>query len=194
MTVKEIFELRKQGKTEEAYEAIRPMYAVHKGKYTTLCMFWTASDILKKRAREQQLDEAERIFRALLRILPNVEDKDGRAHTTIYHHALMLDREMPSFCILDFIARLDMARLSPADWTPTALPAVAGSPSRTLPSVVQQLLARGFLELEQSPTVDDALRLIPLLQESFRRDPGNKKNEHYRAFIHRIVDEHKDDR
>lgn len=45
MTVKEVFDLRKQGKIEEAYEAIRPMYAVHQGKYTTLCMFWTASDI-----------------------------------------------------------------------------------------------------------------------------------------------------
>ena len=43
MTVKEVFELRKQGKIEEAYEAIRPMFAVHQGKYTTLCMFWTAS-------------------------------------------------------------------------------------------------------------------------------------------------------
>lgn len=40
MTVKEVFELRKQGKIEEAYEVIRPMYAVHQGKYTTLCMFW----------------------------------------------------------------------------------------------------------------------------------------------------------
>ena len=52
MTVKDVFELRKQGKIEEAYEAIRPMYAVHKGKYTTLAMFWTASDILKKRLKE----------------------------------------------------------------------------------------------------------------------------------------------
>ena len=43
MTVKEVFDLRKQGKIEEAYEAIRPMFAVHQGKYTTLCMFWTAS-------------------------------------------------------------------------------------------------------------------------------------------------------
>lgn len=29
MTVKEVFDLRKQGKIEEAYETIRPMYAVH---------------------------------------------------------------------------------------------------------------------------------------------------------------------
>ena len=28
MTVQEIFELRRQGRVEEAYEAIRPMYAV----------------------------------------------------------------------------------------------------------------------------------------------------------------------
>ena len=62
MTVKEVFELRKQGKIEEAYETIRPMYAVHQGKYTTLCMFWTASDILKKRVKEQRLDEAEKIL------------------------------------------------------------------------------------------------------------------------------------
>ena len=40
MTVKEIFELRKQGRIEEAYEAIRPIYATHKGRYTTLCMMW----------------------------------------------------------------------------------------------------------------------------------------------------------
>ena len=62
MTVKEVFELRKQGKIEEAYDAIRPMYAVHKGKYTTLCMFWTASDILKKRLTEKKTAEAEKIF------------------------------------------------------------------------------------------------------------------------------------
>ena len=60
MTVKEIFDLRKQGKIEEAYEAIRPMYAVHQGKYTTLCMFWTASDILKKRRNGTQLKEMDK--------------------------------------------------------------------------------------------------------------------------------------
>lgn len=49
MTVKEVFDLRKQGRIEEAYEAIRPMYAAHKGRYTTLCMFWTAADVFKLR-------------------------------------------------------------------------------------------------------------------------------------------------
>ncbi len=60
MTVKEVFDLRKEGKLEEAYAAIRPMYAVHQGKYTTLCMFWTASDILKNRLQEKRTGDAEK--------------------------------------------------------------------------------------------------------------------------------------
>lgn len=73
MTVKEIFELRKQGRIEEAYDAIRPMYAAHRGRYTTLCMFWTAADVFKLRLDQNRYDEAEKILEALKRILPNVE-------------------------------------------------------------------------------------------------------------------------
>lgn len=73
MTVKEIFELRKQGRIEEAYDAIRPMYAAHRGRYTTLCMFWTAADVFKLRLDQNRYDEAAKILEALKRILPNVE-------------------------------------------------------------------------------------------------------------------------
>ena len=73
MTVKEIFDLRCQGRVEEAYDAIRPLYAVHKGRYTTLCMFWTAMDILKKRIDEGRIDDADKIYMALERMLPRVE-------------------------------------------------------------------------------------------------------------------------
>ena len=79
MTVKEVFELRKQGRVEEAYAAIRPMYAVHKGHYTTLCMFWAASDMFKLRIEQGHRDEAEKIYRAMKRMLPTVDDKDGKA-------------------------------------------------------------------------------------------------------------------
>ena len=74
MTVKEVFDLRKQGRIEEAYDAIRPMYAQHKGRYTTLCMFWTAADVFKLRLEQGRTDEAEKIYRALLRIQPRVEE------------------------------------------------------------------------------------------------------------------------
>lgn len=73
MTVKEIFELRKQGRIEEAYDAIRPMYAAHKGRYTTLCMFWTAADVFKLRLEQKRVEEAEKILEALKRMLPQVE-------------------------------------------------------------------------------------------------------------------------
>lgn len=82
MTVKEIFDLRKQGKIEEAYEAIRPMYAAHKGHYTSLCMFWTASDIFKKRLDEGRIDEARQIYQAMKRMLPYVPREKRRESST----------------------------------------------------------------------------------------------------------------
>ena len=74
MTVKDVLDLRRQGRIEEAYDAIRPMYAAHKGRYTTLCMFWTASDIFKKRLDEGRTDEAAKILEALKRMQPRVEE------------------------------------------------------------------------------------------------------------------------
>lgn len=73
MTVKEVFDLRKQGRIEEAYNAIRPMYAAHKGRYTTLCMFWTAADVFKLRLDQGRVEEAEKILEALKRMLPRIE-------------------------------------------------------------------------------------------------------------------------
>lgn len=74
MTVKEIFDLRKQGHIEEAYEAIRPMYAAYKGRYTSLCMFWTASDVFKLRLEQGRVEEATKILEALKRMLPRIEE------------------------------------------------------------------------------------------------------------------------
>ena len=77
LTASDVFELRKQGRIEEAYEAIRQLYASDKGHYTSLAMFWTANDILKKRLNEGRIDEAEKISAALERMLPNVPDQEG---------------------------------------------------------------------------------------------------------------------
>ena len=74
MNVKDIFALRKQGKIEEAYDAIRPIYKEHKGRFTTLCMFWVASDVFKLRLEQKRIEEAEKIYRAMLRLLPFIED------------------------------------------------------------------------------------------------------------------------
>ena len=191
MTVKEVFELRKQGKIEEAYEAIRPMYAVHQGKYTTLCMFWTASDILKKRILEQRLDEAEKIFKALLRVLPNIDDKDGRALSSILYEAVTLDKEIKDFSMLDFVSQLNVERLSDEDWRSlTPVPSPKGEGSKvTIPSVAQQLLTCAFHEIQEDPTVDNALKAMPLLHEAVRRYPRNKNCQRYMAVVYRIMGE-----
>lgn len=78
MTVKEIFDLRKQGRIEEAYEAIRPMYRVHKGYYTSLCMYHCAKDVFHLRLAEGRIDEASKIYQALERLVPFIDDPDGR--------------------------------------------------------------------------------------------------------------------
>lgn len=204
MTVKEIFDLRKQGKIEEAYEAIRPMYAVHHGKYTTLCMFWTASDILKKRIKEQRFDEAEKIFKALLRILPNIEDKDGRARSSILYAAVTLDKEVSGFCMLDFVAQLQVEQLGDEDWKTIVTPAVAGTPGHPIPSVAQQLLTCAFHELQEQmygyfmtkkePLSHDevlasSLKIMPLLQEAMRRNPRDKHNLRYMAVVYTVMGE-----
>ena len=77
MTVKEVFELRSQGRIEEAYDAIRTIYAEDKGPYACTAMYWTAVDVLKVRIGEARIDEAWKILQALSRLMPNVPDKQG---------------------------------------------------------------------------------------------------------------------
>ena len=86
MTVKEIFELRKEGRVEEAYNAILPMYRVHHGKYTSLAMFWCAVDMMnlllgkvKDTSEESMaaLAEAEKIHKSLQRLAPKIYDESG---------------------------------------------------------------------------------------------------------------------
>ena len=77
MTVNDVFELRSQGRTEAAYEAARVIHATDKSPHASVAMFWTAVDILRLRVSEGYLDEAERLFAALNRLVSTVPDKDG---------------------------------------------------------------------------------------------------------------------
>lgn len=79
MTAKEVFELRKNGLIEEAYEAARQLYASEQGPYASSAMFWTAVDMLKARASEGSTNEAAKICRAIERMMPNVPDEEGWA-------------------------------------------------------------------------------------------------------------------
>ena len=96
MTVQEIFELRRQGRVEEAYEAIRPMYAVHKGYYTSLCMYLCARDVFNIRLYEGRTDDARKIFEALKRLVPSIQDKDGSVATFMQKAEERLEQCFPA--------------------------------------------------------------------------------------------------
>lgn len=189
MTVKEIFDLRKQGRIEEAYEAIRPMYAVHQGKYTTLCMFWTAHDILKKRLQEKHLDEAEKIFKALLRILPNIEDKDGGARKSMLHFALVLGKECKTLSVLEYVGQMKVEQLTDEDWQPITSKQDGTALPHPIPSDVRQLLTQAFHELQEKPTAENAQKMMPLLQEALRRNPRDKHCQRYQAVVYALLGE-----
>ena len=77
LTANEIFDLRRQGKTEEAYLAARELYAHDKSQYASSAMFWTAVDILKKRVNEGRKDEATKICMALENLFVTTTDEKG---------------------------------------------------------------------------------------------------------------------
>ena len=83
MTVNEVFGLRNQGRKEEAYEAARAIYATDKCPYAAAALFWTAVDILKMRASEDQMAEAKKIYMALERLLTNLKDEKGWMHDAL---------------------------------------------------------------------------------------------------------------
>lgn len=93
MTVNDIFELRKQGKKDEAYEQARLLYANDKSRYASAAMFWTAVDVLRSRVNEGKADEAKKILLALERLLPNVPDKDGWVQDAMNRCRGLLEKE-----------------------------------------------------------------------------------------------------
>lgn len=99
MTVKEIFELRKEGRVEEAYNAILPIYRVHHGKYTSLAMFWCGVDMMNlllgkavdgSEESLNALQEAEKIYLSLQRLAPKLYDESGACQQTVINLAQAL--------------------------------------------------------------------------------------------------------
>lgn len=93
MTAKEIFELRKKGLKEEAYNEARQLYGTDKSPYASAAMFWTAVDIFRSRAKEGRADEAEKILLALERLYPNISDKEGWASEAMAKCRITLEKE-----------------------------------------------------------------------------------------------------
>jgi len=92
MTASDIFELRRQGHTEEAYEAARALYADNKEPQVTLAMFWAAVDMLRRLIATGRSEKAQEILTALKTILPELKDKNGWAREAYVSCERLLDR------------------------------------------------------------------------------------------------------
>ena len=93
MNVNEVYELRRQGRIEEAYEVIREIYATDKSASVAKAMFWSAVDVLKKRVEENRMEEASKIYLAMERLLRNVVDENGWMAESLKKCQKLLGRE-----------------------------------------------------------------------------------------------------
>ena len=181
MAVKDVFELRKQGKIEEAYNAIRPMYAAHKGHYTTMAMFWVGVDVMRLRYQQRRLEEAYKIFQSLLRLYPTMDDSSLRGQATMLRAAMFVFDHSTTFSILDFISEWGIEKLTDDDWLMTQ------SNGHPVQSLGMRIVGKVFKEVEGNPTVEMALKAAPILAESLKHSPYNPNNQRYKATIYTIM-------
>ena len=157
------------------------MYAIHKGRYTTVCMFWVGTDMMQLRYRQRRLEEAYKIFLALLRLYPTMDDTDGRGQSALMRAALVVFDHNPKFSMLDFITKWGIDKLSEDDWT------FGKANGHVVPSLGMRIVGKVFKEVTGNPTVDMALKAAPILAESLKHSPYNMNNQRYKAIIYKIM-------
>ena len=101
MTVNEVFGLRNQGRTEDAYEAARMIYAADKSPYASAAMFWTAVDLLRMRVTEDRMDEAQEIYTALEHLLDGMKDEKGWMHNAMKNCQILMGKDGTRADLLD---------------------------------------------------------------------------------------------
>lgn len=181
MDVKDVFELRRQGRTEDAYAAILPLYAAHKGHYTTIAMFWVGVDMMRLRYQQRRLEEAYKIFKSLMRLYPTMKDTDLKGQSAMMRAAIQVFEHNNSFSILDFITHWNITRLTDDDWKGTQ------HEGFVTPSTGMRIVGKVFKEVAANPTVDMALRAAPILAEALKHSPYNRDNQRYKAIIYQIM-------
>lgn len=93
MTLSEIVALRKSGCVEQAYDAIRQIYATDKSQAVKSVLFWTAYDMMNQYVAGGYKDEAESIYKALLRLHSDMTDTDRRAAAALARAGVRFDHE-----------------------------------------------------------------------------------------------------
>lgn len=168
MTVKEVFNLRKEGKLQEAWNNIQPMYAAHQGHYTTLAYFWTANDLLKQCLEEQHHDSARRLLFLMTKAYPNLQDDGGKANCVIVLGALRLDRAIAQFNLLYFMPFFQ--RLNEEDWKAKKVN------DHWVPALGQRVVLRLFRHFDQLKDAQEVSLVMDFFSVALHHNPNDLNN------------------
>jgi len=203
-TIQSIFEMRKNGQFEEAYEAILPLYREHHGYYTTLCMFWTATDVMRLRIEAGRCAEAEQIFASLRGLYASLQDKDNTAAHTLTRLALLLatkEQDLAklamypdnsstgkslsweinptelTFSLLDYMTDFGTCTLRDEDWQANEWN------GHIVPSFAGRIISRVFHEVNELDdcNIDRLQMALDLVQLGLQRTPRNRHLLRYEA-------------
>ena len=183
MEVRDIFELRREGRTEEAYRAILQIYAIHQGPHTNLCMFWCTNDLFKMRVREKRIDEARKLLYQLTQLYPHIQDRLLMGNRAIVNTALTLDKNIDNFNLVYFMPFFN--RMTEADWQPYI------AQGHSVPSLGQQVVNHLLKNQPQRDTkyVDT---IADLFRTALKKSPYYKENLRHLAQMHTLFGKKKE--
>ena len=176
MTVKDVFELRKLGRIEEAYQAIVPMYKVHHGHYTTICMFWCGADMAKLHIERKETKKAERILASLRRLYPSLEDKDNSARQTLLNIAMQV-AGTDSFSFAEFVGWWGLDNLTDEDWK------AGESNGHPLPSRGQKIATLLFHEARKSEEQEVKQQALAFIEVALLHNQRNRNLQRAKAIL-----------
>lgn len=187
-TIQDIFEMRKNGQFEQAYENILPLYREHHGHYTTLCMFWTATDVMRIRMDNGKCAEAEQLFAAIRQLYPNLQDRNLIAARTLNRLALQLAtkeqelrkqpvvKEEMQFSLLDYMVDFGIHYLTEEDWQ------LSEYNGHLVPSFGMKIISRIFHEVSKPESSEKRLQdALDMVQMGLQHTPRNRHMLRYQA-------------
>lgn len=178
MEVKDIFDIRKEGRTEEAYRAICQIYAHHHGPHTNLCMFWCSSDMFKKSAKTHDVEAMRQMLGNMVKIYPEIKDEKGEAARSIARAAVAMDKEVKDFNLIYFMPWFD--KLTDEDWKPYTVN------NHQVPSLGQQVVNHLMKDI-QTRDIDYINKVTDLFRQAMQKAPGYKLNLRHLAQLHIIL-------
>lgn len=176
MTVQEVFALRKEGKVEEAWQAIQPMYADHQGHYTTLAFFWTANDVLKRCVAAGDSSQARRLLYQMTTAYPSINDQDGTANAAVALAAMRLDRMVEKFNLAYFMPYFQ--RLKADDWKAQKVD------DHWVPALGQRVVLRLFRHYEELKGQQEIDAVMDFFKKAMRQNPNDRNNLRIWARLH----------